>query len=169
MVDLLEGEREDMERSFWVGLEDGYYFFHLLIDLRVTFIPQHFLKDLWKLADDLDVLERDVQLSHSFRACKLDDLHKFSLVGLGNDHIFQQLEDLAEEIVLIRDFGEQILEGSVGVAFPKLAINEDMVEDDDVDNAEVREEIDHGIFGPFLAVISRSAPHGCLKLREGGS
>lgn len=66
MVDLLEGKREDMERCFWVGLKDGYYLLHLLINLRVTLIPQQFLKDLWELTDDLYVLECDIQLSHCF-------------------------------------------------------------------------------------------------------
>lgn len=66
MIDLLEGKREDMERRFWVGLKNGYYLLHLLINLRITLISQQFLKDLRKLTDDLYVLECDIQLSHCF-------------------------------------------------------------------------------------------------------
>ena len=62
MVDLLEGESEDMERSFRVVFEDGDDLLHLLVDLRVTLIAQELLEDLWKLADDLYVLEGDIQL-----------------------------------------------------------------------------------------------------------
>lgn len=137
MVDLLEGESEDMERSFWVVFEDADDLLHLLVDLRVTIITQELLKDFRKLADDLDILEGDIQLGDGLCACKLDYLHKFPLHGLVNGFTFQQFEDLAEEVVLLYNFCEKILEGGVGKAFPELPINEDMVEDYDVDYAEV--------------------------------
>ena len=89
IMDLFEGEGEDMERRFGVGFEDVHHLLHLLVDLRVTLIAQQFLKDLRELADDLDVLEGDVQLGHGLRARELDDLHKFSLGRLGNDRILE--------------------------------------------------------------------------------
>ena len=78
-----------MERRFGVGFEDVHNLLHLLVDLRVTLIAQQFLKDLRELADDLDVLEGDVQLGHGLRARELDNLHKFSLGRLGNDRILE--------------------------------------------------------------------------------
>lgn len=78
-----------MERRFGVGFEDVHNLLHLLVNLRVTLIHQQLLKDLRELADDLDVLEGDVQLGHGLRARELDNLHKFSLGRLGNDRILE--------------------------------------------------------------------------------
>ena len=42
------------------------------------------------------------------------------------------------------------MEGSVGKALPELSFDEDMVEDDDVDGADVGEQVCDGLLGPFL-------------------
>lgn len=118
MIDLLEGESEDMERRFWVDLEDIHNFLHLFVYLSVALVTQQLFENFWEFADDLDVLEGDIQLCHSFRASKLDDLDEFSLTSLGNDCVLKQFEYLAEEVVFFCNLSEQVLEGSVGVTFP---------------------------------------------------
>lgn len=60
MIDFFEGEGEDMERRFWVGLEDVDNLLHLLVDLCVGLIAQQFFEDFREFADDLDVLESDI-------------------------------------------------------------------------------------------------------------
>lgn len=61
------------------------------------------------------------------------------------------------------------MEGSVGKALPELSFDEDMVEDDDVDGADVGEQVCDGLLGPFLLRLGRSAPKCHLELGECGS